>query len=238
MSTEYQGTNELLLLDRLERYNGQICKKIKKYITNPQTKILDFGAGIGSLAKILRRDGFSVRCLEIDPTLKKVLYDQGFDTISDLADIPENSLEFIYSSNVLEHIENDLETLRVMHKKLKPKGKLFLYLPAFECLYTDFDKKIGHFRRYEHKSLLKKMEDSGFIVKEWGYADSLGFFATYILKKLKRGDNLITKRKLFLYDQIIFPISAILDNAFRGFLGKNIYIFGEKIEQVNDGTQN
>ena len=51
-------------------------------------------------------------------------------TVSDLED---DSLDYVFSSHCLEHIENWRETLREWIEKLKPGGILFLYLPHPDC---------------------------------------------------------------------------------------------------------
>jgi predicted SAM-dependent methyltransferase len=57
----------------------------------------------------------------------------------------------IYSSNVLEHIEDDSRALNEMFAKLQINGKLAIYVPAFMFLFSDLDIKAGHFRRYSKK---------------------------------------------------------------------------------------
>jgi SAM-dependent methyltransferase len=46
-----------------------------------------------------------------------------------LDDVPEGSLDFVFSSHCLEHIEPWQSALTVWISKLKPGGVLFLYLP-------------------------------------------------------------------------------------------------------------
>lgn len=226
--TAYQGSDELVILEELRNYNSSICKKIAKHISSPNKTVIDFGAGRGTLAKILRNGGFDINCVEIDPNLQSELRSNHFKTYSQLSDLQDQSCDFVYSSNVLEHIEDDREALLSIFQKLKPSGQLYLYLPAFSCLYTDFDKKIGHYRRYHYKDLNEKLSQAGFQIQEWGYADSLGFFATYILKFLDNGKTIISARKIQFYDKVLFPISKLMDVILSPFFGKNIYFLVQK----------
>lgn len=50
-----------------------------------------------------------------------------------VADFEDNSLDYVFSSHCLEHIENWRETLSEWIKKLKPEGIIFLYLPHPDC---------------------------------------------------------------------------------------------------------
>lgn len=43
------------------------------------------------------------------------------------------NLDFVFSSHLLEHLENWQEALREWYRVLKPKGTLFLYLPHPCC---------------------------------------------------------------------------------------------------------
>lgn len=49
--------------------------------------------------------------------------------------LPDECVDYIYSSHCLEHVENWVETLEYWISKLKAKGVLFLYLPDFSQLY-------------------------------------------------------------------------------------------------------
>ena len=63
----------------------------------------------------------------------------------------KDQYDFIYSSNVLEHIYDDVKSLKQLESKLTKNGTLVLYLPAFQILYSDLDRSVGHFRRYSKK---------------------------------------------------------------------------------------
>jgi predicted SAM-dependent methyltransferase len=127
----------------------------------------------------------------------------------------------IYSINVLEHIEDDFSILKEFHRVLGDSGKLYLYLPAFPILYSRFDKKIGHFRRYKKDDLLKNLEEAGFQVKNICYRDSMGFFVALIFKILTRSDT-VSKKSVAIYDKLIFPFSKLFDPILGMFFGKNI----------------
>ena len=114
----YFGTDVLELLElNLPKYNSDIAKQIASNVKlSGATSILDFGAGTGTIAAILlNTDGIKVDCVEIDKNLMSKLQRNGFLTFSNLSEI-RNNYEFVYSSNVLEHISNDelaLKEIRV-----------------------------------------------------------------------------------------------------------------------------
>ncbi len=50
-----------------------------------------------------------------------------------ILDFKDGSLDYVFSSHCLEHIENWQEAFSEWLKKLKPGGKVFLYLPHPHC---------------------------------------------------------------------------------------------------------
>ena len=56
--------------------------------------------------------------------------------------------------NVLEHIDDDVGALADLRELLEPGGRLCVFVPAFDGLYSDFDRRIGHRRRYRRSQLV------------------------------------------------------------------------------------
>ena len=223
----YTGTDNLEIMAEAKNYNNYLIKLIEKNIPK-NSKVLDFGAGIGTFASILQKKGYEVICIEPDKKQLKKIKEKSILSFQKLDQIEDNSLEFIYSLNVLEHIEDHLDTLKELRSKLKPGGIILLYLPAFNLLYSSMDKKVGHFKRYDKKIVKKLALDTPVNIEKIYYVDSLGFFATllYKYKGDKNGD--INKKALIIYDGVVFPLSRIFDFIFRRFFGKNIFFILKK----------
>ena len=67
-------------------------------------------------------------------------------------------MDFVFSSNVMEHLEDDVEVLRQLHDKLRSGGHLALSVPAFPALWTSLDDRVGHFRRYTVTSIQQALK--------------------------------------------------------------------------------
>lgn len=235
-NSEYSGTEFLSEGETsLRNYNNQIVRKFRNAIfpsvVDANARILDFGAGIGTLALIWReRYGISPYCSEIDGNQLKVLNQLGFVSTDNISNLGE--MDAIYTSNVLEHIEKDEEIIRELAYKLRQGGKLVIYVPALMILFSDLDRSVGHYRRYERKDLIEKVKKSGLIIKKCEYADSIGVPASLALKILgyRSKANLGGGLSLRIYDNFILPISLFLDFlGFKYFLGKNLFLVAEKI---------
>ena len=102
---------------------------------------------------------------------------------------------------------------------------MYLYLPAFPCLYSSLDKLVGHYRRYTKKSLVQLFNSNVWEIKEVKYADFLGFFVTLLFKLIGNKKGTISPLALKIFDKYIFPISCLFDKITRGKIcGKNIMI--------------
>ena len=94
-NTSYAGTAELWANEaNLPRYNLDIVRKLSKEAA-PNARVLEFGAGIGSLAQLWAKES-SVKpiCLEIDPNLKKVIQERGFECYSSLEAVKTRNKDF------------------------------------------------------------------------------------------------------------------------------------------------
>jgi hypothetical protein len=217
----------------LQSYSVEIVNKIAKEFAVQKfdkVKIVEFGAGTGALADIWRSEfGISPTCIEIDPNLTGLLKSKGFEVYNQISKINQ-PINYLYTSNVLEHIEDDLSTLISIRQKMSTGGLLIIYVPALPILYSDHDKSIGHYRRYGKKELKKKVEYAGFEVKNIYWNDSLGILAALAVKVFgwKGSVGLGTKKSFIVYDKYIYPISKILDRLlFRKIIGKNLFLFAQ-----------
>ena len=233
---EYIGLEELLYAERhMKKYNTFIVKKfISTFLKEKCQKVVDFGAGIGTLSLIVRdMTGIAPLSVEIDPKNTDYLTQRGFDVHACLNEI-EGNVDAIFSSNVLEHIEDDQNTLDSFHNKLKEGGLLFLYLPAFQFLFSGLDEKVGHYRRYNKSDLMRKVRDAKFEILHCEYADSLGFFASMSMKVLGYNPEggIGSPRSLEFYDKYVLPLSILSDKiGARYLLGKNIMLLARRTSQ-------
>lgn len=224
---DYSGYDNLEVMTFAHNYNKFLKNLLLKHI-DESSKTLDFGAGVGTFAKLLQKEGRSVTCLEPDKKQAELIADSRLKVVTALEDVENETIDFIYSLNVLEHIEDDREAIQTLKKKLRKGGKLLIYVPAFELLFSSMDKKIGHYRRYTAKSLFALANACELEIKEFNYADSAGFFATLLYKIVGSSDGSINMKALKAYDTFVFPISRIMDFILSRFLGKNVYIVLQK----------
>jgi SAM-dependent methyltransferase len=176
----------------------------------------------------MRKQGHKVACLEPEPALMEMLEAAGFVVYQSLESIAPGSLDGIYTLNVLEHIENDRAILSSLHDCIRPGGQLYIYVPAFQSLFSAMDRKVGHVRRYRLAELVEKCRKAGFEVTAGGYVDSLGFLASLAYRLLGAGDGTLSGNTIRLYDRYVFPLSQVLDSLTSRFFGKNVWVHARR----------
>lgn len=232
-NSDYSGIEELFDAEQgLEFYNKDVVKKILKGLglldrSNELSLIVEFGAGTGALGEVMKQQhGLKPICVEIDPKLIEILKSKGFQTYTDISLIP-GLVNSIYTSNVLEHIENDTDALVSIKKKMLPGALLVIYVPALPFLFSEMDAKVGHYRRYTKKELLEKVSQAGFGIRDCYYNDCLGVLAWGSLKLFgyKGKSGIGSKKSLIIYDRVVYPISMLLDFLFmKRLMGKNLFL--------------
>lgn len=220
---EYTGIANLEVMEEAVRYNDFLAGLVVSR-ARPGDKLLDFGAGTGFFASRLAAQGFDVTCVEPDRRLRDELERKGLRAMPDLAGLRPESLDAVYSLNVLEHIQDDAAALADLYRVLKPQGRLLLYVPAFMVLYSAMDRRIGHFRRYRKHALAQLVLGAGFAVDEVRYVDSLGFAASMVLKWLGNPSGELGRGTVRFYDRWLFPVSRALDRWLATLVGKNLVL--------------
>jgi SAM-dependent methyltransferase len=223
----YSGRDNLVAMREAHRYNAFLADLVTRHAP-AGGKWLDFGAGAGQFAIPLKQSGHHVVAVEVDAVLAQGIRSHGIPTFTSLDDVDDSSADFIYTLNVLEHISDDGEALRQLHRKLRPGGKLLVYVPAFQLLYSSMDTRVGHERRYDGATLRHVVQQAGFDAGRAVYADSIGFFASLLYKCLPGRDGTITPGSVALYDRWVFPVSRALDGVLSRWLGKNVYLIARK----------
>ena len=216
------GAENLDAMASAENYKRFLVDRVRRE-ADPGRPVLDFGAGAGLHARALRDHGFQVSCVEPVPTLRARMTSDGITAMAGLDDCDQQEFGTVYALNVLEHIEDDAAALRQIRDRLLPEGKLVLYVPAFKLLFTEMDRRVGHFRRYRRGQLEQLVRAAGFRVLRSEYVDSAGFAAA-LLYRLAGRDGAISRRSVALYDRFVFPFSRAVDRVTHPYFGKNVLL--------------
>jgi len=163
------------------------------------------------------------------PLLKKVLStDKRAKAINGFFDKEKASecFDSVLYVNVLEHIEDDASELASVRIALAHEGHLLIFVPALPCLYSEFDRQIGHFRRYTKKNLVELTTRAGFSIVKARYFDLAGIIPWYINYTLLK--NTMSGGSVSLYDRLVVPAMRIFEGLVPLPIGKNVLLVARK----------
>lgn len=204
-------------------------------------RIVEVGAGTGDFSALLLEtkpemlsliepsamfEQLSVR-IEKSGSQSVKLYNTIFREAADEIREGQQPDSIIYV-NVLEHIEDDAGELEAVRETLTRKGRIFIFVPALSWLYGNFDRAIGHHRRYERRELEAKCRAAGFQIVQSYYFDFAGIFPWWIKYRLLKSSNLDSSA-VQIYDKLVVPFARIGEGIVRPPIGKNILLIGEKV---------
>lgn len=219
-----------------ENYHRWILDEFRPFIGQ---NVVEVGAGTGDFSRLLLdeapktltlvepSDMFEQLSRNLDSkTIKINFYKDIFAEIADKIshDHPPDTILYV---NVLEHIEDDANELRLIHRSLSSHGKALVFVPALQQLYGEFDRHIGHFRRYTKRELVQKAEDAGFKILVAKYFDFAGIVPWFVKYKVFRSSTL-SGDSVKLYDKFAVPVNRILESIIQPPLGKNLLLVCEK----------
>ena len=128
---------------------------------------------------------------------------------ADFSALEEFHPDTVVCLNVLEHIEDDVQVLKNLAAVVPAGCRLVFLVPFDPRLFSEFDRQIGHFRRYRKGELDKKMQDAGFAVERQIFFNKAGVVAWWIGNTLS-GQKTITAWQLKLYNSLT-PVFRLVD---------------------------
>jgi SAM-dependent methyltransferase len=225
--SHYVG-GELDLFFLARNWKRYVKAEIGKYLVGD---VLEVGAGIGGTTTAMH-DGTVDRWVCLEPDVRnakrlKNLIGESSDpaaphvivgSLRSLAERP--SFDCVLYVDVLEHIRDDDLQIKKAARLVRNGGHIVVLCPAHQWLFSEFDKSIGHLRRYD-KRCLRSLMPAGWIEKKMAYLDSIGVL-------LSLGNVLALRRsmpsplQIAIWDRLCVPLSRITDRLLFGAVGKSV----------------
>jgi len=225
----------------------------------PGAKFLDAGAGFGRHAFEAARQGATVFALdyasdEVVMTRNtfgamleaKEITEQAYGGVlrGDATKLPfaDNTFDCVVTSEVLEHIQDDVSAISELHRVLKPGGSLGVTVPSWwpekiNWMLSDeyhAPKSVGgHVRIYSATELKAKLRSAGLEVTDSHHAHAL--HSPYWWLKCAVGPRnndhtLVKKYREFLeWDIMTQPRSMkVAERALSPLMGKSLVVYSQK----------
>ncbi|WP_024876775.1 class I SAM-dependent methyltransferase [Saccharomonospora piscinae] len=196
--------------------------------------VLEVGAGLGEFASgytwaqryvVTDVDAGAVQKLKERfhdrPEVEVQQYD--IDGTTTLAD----PVETLVAINVLEHIEDDVGALRQLCRSLTPKGNIVLFVPGYQQLYGEFDRRVGHFRRYTPATVAAAAREAGLVVDVARPVNLLGAFAWWAAVR-KGGAKAPNPKLVSIYDRYVVPVTRAVEKRLPIPFGQSVLCVARK----------
>lgn len=151
---------------------------IKSLPRNQNLTILEAGCGTGGNLKMLRDFGKLYAC-EMDDNARGIASARGVCPVS-FGVLPGNvqfdsQFDLVCLFDVLEHVQEDKESIRELSKQLRNGGSLLITVPAHQFLWSSHDIYLHHKRRYSMETIKHLVEQEGLTIRYLSYFNTFLF---------------------------------------------------------------
>ena len=221
------GEATLELFRENSAYSEFLWRRLVSLSPRPfQGRVLEIGCGIGNLTRILLRSSAVtfLQAIDLDPAyverVEREASDPRLEAVVARADAycpeahrsEEGGFDFVVSSNVLEHIEDDVGTLLNVRRMLKKEGVALILVPAHPFLFSTLDQALSHFRRYRRRDIHELARKTGLRVMRLRHFNPVGALGWWLNGKVLRC-RALPEGQLSFYNRFAIPISRFLDSV-------------------------
>lgn len=215
----------------------QIFRMFKGY--KKDIEMLDYGCGAGTLSFYFASKGMRVNGIDIstqaielaNKSAKELGIEKNasfYKSDEGIKEIKSKKYDIVLCLEVIEHVEKDNELIRYLVSKLRKGGVLILSTPTIEAplnrlgLTRNFDKEVGHLRRYSPSELISYIERlPGVSVEESKITEGILRNSLYVFPIL---GNIIR----FIRGSISDIVNYIDGFLIKIFGGSNVFIIVKK----------
>lgn len=193
------------------------------------SSVLEVGAGLGEFAAQFRGLARHV-VTDVDPDAVAALAQRFADRPEvearrlDLDGGPTQAgdpVSAVVAINVLEHIEDDRGALRSLASLVEGGGRLVIWVPGYQQLYGQFDRIVGHVRRYTPATLRAAFVDAGLQPLDVRPVNLLGGLAWWVMVR-RGGVGAPNPRLMRTYDRFVVPTTRFVERRVRPPFGQSV----------------
>ncbi|MDA0837999.1 MAG: class I SAM-dependent methyltransferase [Planctomycetota bacterium] len=152
-------------------------------------RMLDVGVGTGGNLELLSDYGSTTGLDFSLNALRKIGSRPATGIIQGSADhLPfvDNAFDGVTLLGLIEHVEDDLKTLKEAARVCKPEGAVVLLTSAVPALWSHHDEANQHLRRYTRSGLQALVHEAGLRILRLSYLNFSVFFPVLFVRVLQR----------------------------------------------------
>ena len=213
------GVYLLHRLERTRRFSGWLADAIRPWLGD---RVLEIEAGLGDIMhQLIPRDRYvasdvnknNLNYLRNLAAAKARLEIQSVDLeVPSSFDAHEGAFDTVLCLNVLEQVDDPMVALHNLARAVRPGGRVVLYVPQGQFLYSRIDEDLGHRCRYDRQMLTQELQSSGFLVEHLQDFNRTGMLVWWWNGRVLRRRD-FSRWQLKIFDLFI-PLFKVFDRFF------------------------
>lgn len=205
-------------------------------------RLLEIGAGVGRITALVADAGCHDELVAIEPSpqffglLQTRTCKSPKTTLREAEAanlLPEYREHFdsVYSVHVMEHIEHDRQFLETMLELTRHGGNVIILVPAMPFLFSDLDRNIGHYRRYNKEMIRTLIRDLPVELQHMAYNNLLGVLGSLYFSKFRKINyqkDAAARNNFFgvyhFFSEYIVPVIRVVERLIPVPVGLNLTI--------------
>ena len=228
--------SELELTPTLDRWQFEL---LEPYLGR---KCLEVGAGAGRITALAANSGRPEELMAIEPSphffslLQKHAGGSAKTTLiqAETAKLLPNygsHFDSVYSVHVMEHIEKDRQFLEEMLALTRASGNVIILVPALPFLFSELDRNIGHYRRYNKKMIRALIRGLPVEIEHLAYNNFLGALGSLCVSKIGKANyqkSDFARKKFFgayhFFSEYVVPGARVIEKLIPVPVGLNLTV--------------
>jgi 2-polyprenyl-3-methyl-5-hydroxy-6-metoxy-1,4-benzoquinol methylase len=237
-TTDPVGSETLDSISEAVEFNKWMFSAISPFIHG---RVLEIGSGIGNISEFLLKANHQVTLSDLRSEYCEYLSSH-FREVKNLESVVQidlidkdfdkkhegllNSFDTVFSLNVIEHIEDHNQAIINCKKLLKDGGTLIILVPSYQWLFCRMDAELGHFRRYNRKSLTALFKQNGITINRLFNFNAAGVFGWFLFGRILQRKQ-VMKNQMNFYNKLV-SIFTLTDKVLLRKFGLSLIIIGRK----------
>jgi SAM-dependent methyltransferase len=230
------AAEDLATMQEARRYNNHVFGLVRQFIGS---RVLEVGAGIGTITSRLVEIADTVVGIEPNPNcvarIQGAMGDHPRFTLRtchfedcDPAELASHRFDSVLCVNVLEHIADDVGSLKAFKEILAPGGRVVVFVPAVQAAYGPLDAELGHHRRYSKRTLGGAFADAGLEMLRLRYTNPIGL-AGWMYNAHISKSTMHSVEQVRLFETLIAPWALPLERLVPPPIGLSLVAVGRKV---------
>ena len=228
------AADDLETMSEARNYQAHVFGLVRPHVGS---HVLEVGCGIGTMTGQLLDIAQRVECIEPNLNCATRARDAlaGNDRVAirvchleecNRAELAQQMFDTVVCVNVLEHIEDDVRALALFHDVVAATGgRVLIFVPALQGIYSQHDAALGHHRRYSKRSLRAAFAAAGLDVVALKYTNPIGLLG-WMYNLYISGNTEHTSSQVSLFERFVAPWALPIERVVPPPIGLSLFAVG------------